>query len=552
LPKKRIPLTLVVVTAATNGKESAMIVRLDSPQGPQVLSPSEVIKHFAKQTQSRQMQWSSCLSDNPDALAETEREIDEHYRQGAGQLVAALLGKITIQPAMTEKVEEIQQASVIVLRAPQQRSLQLRLLCGLILFVSTAYCAPRRNKGNKAQPHAQQAGLYPELAALGFFKGCSPALQSTAARIVALSPSIAVAQKELARQGMRLDKKAVRRIAEQLGTQMLALRQRELLAWRAGAIPAGEDFRGKRVVVQFDGGRIRMRENKPRPQKRRKGQREKFDTPWREPKVMTIFEIDAQGKMTKKHRQPLIDGTLLGPDHVAELAAYHLHRLGAAEAELVVFVSDGAHWIWDRLEWIEQRVGLDPSRTVHVLDFCHAAHHISLALQTLGWDEAKRCETYGQLRTLLKNSRWKEITRRLIQWAHTQPENKDIWTEIRYLNRHGQEGHLNYATFRRRGIPCGSGAIESAIRRVINQRLKSNATYWRQENAEAVFAVRATLLCDRWEETLTRVRHSMARDRRLAWQWDAPDILAALNATAEIKPPQSQHPTGQQSTTIAA
>jgi hypothetical protein len=168
---------------------------------------------------------------------------------------------------------------------------------------------------------------------------------------VALSPSIAVAQKELARQGMCLDKKAVRRIAEQLGTQMLALRQRELLAWRAGALPAGKDFRGKRVVVQFDGGRIRMRENKPRRKQRRKGEREKFDTPWREPKVVTIFEIDAQGKLTKKHQQPLIDGTLLGPDHVAELAAYHLHRLGVAEAELVVFVSDGAHWIWDRLEW---------------------------------------------------------------------------------------------------------------------------------------------------------------------------------------------------------
>ena len=98
----------------------------------------------------------------------------------------------------------------------------------------------------------------------------------------------------------------------------------------------------------------------------------------------------------------------------------------------------------------------------------------------------------------------------LIQWAHSQPKNSDIWTEIRYLNSHGQEGHLSYVTFRRRGIPCGSGAIESAIRRVINQRLKSNAMYWLQENAEAMFAVRATLLCDRWEETLTRVRHSMA------------------------------------------
>ncbi len=529
-----------------------MIVRLDSPQGPQVFSPSEVVKHFAKQTQDRQTQWGRNLSDNPDALAEMEREIDEHYRQGAGQLVAALLGQITAQPAMAEKVEEIREASVVALRAPQPRCLQLRLLCGLMLFVSTAYCAPRRNKGNKAQPHAQEAGLYPELAALGFFKGCSPALQSTVARIVALSPSIAVAQKELVRQGMRLDKKAVRRIAEQLGTQMLALRQRELLAWRAGALPAGKDFRGKRVVVQFDGGRIRMRENKPRRKHRRKGEREKFDTPWREPKVVTIFEIDAQGKMTKKHQQPLIDGTLLGPDHVAELAAYHLHRLGVAEAELVVFVSDGAHWIWDRLEWIQRRAGLDPSRIVHVLDFCHAAHHVSLALQTLGWDEAMRRETYRRLRTLLKNSRWEEITRQLIQWARSQPENKDIWTEIRYLTIHGEEGHLSYVTFRRRGIPCGSGAIESAIRRVINQRLKSNAMYWRQENAEAMFAVRATLLCDRWEETLTRVRHSMARDRRLAWRWDAPDTIAELNENNEIRPPQSQHPTRQQPTTIAA
>jgi hypothetical protein len=126
---------------------------------------------------------------------------------------------------MAEKVEEIQETSAVALRTPQPRSLQIRLLCGLILFISTGYCAPRRNKGNKVLPHEQQAGLYPELAALGFFKGCSPTLQSTVARIVALSPSVAVAREELVRQGIRLDKKAVRRIAEQLGTQMLALRQ---------------------------------------------------------------------------------------------------------------------------------------------------------------------------------------------------------------------------------------------------------------------------------------------------------------------------------------
>jgi len=30
----------------------------------------------------------------------------------------------------------------------------------------------------------------------------------------------------------------------------------------------------------------------------------------------------------------------------------------------------------------------------------------------------------------------------------------DVWTEIRYLEKHGQEGHLRYVMFRRRGIPC--------------------------------------------------------------------------------------------------
>ena len=267
--------------------------------------------------------------------------------------------------------------------------------------------------------------------------------------------------KELARQGIHLDEKAVRRIAEQLGVQMLVLRQRELLAWRAGQLPAGGELPGGAWLYKSTVDGFRLRENKKRKkqQRRRKGQRAKFHTPWREPKVLTIFEIDEHGKMTKKHQQPLIDGTLLGPDHLAELAAYHLHRLGVAQAELVVFVSDGARWIWDRLEWIERRAGLDPSRTVQVLDFCHAAHHVSLALQTLAWDEKQRRQTYGRLRKLLKGSRWEEVVAQLIGWARGQPENNDIWTEIRYLNCHGQEGHLNYVTFRRRGIPCGSGAI---------------------------------------------------------------------------------------------
>ena len=125
-----------------------------------------------------------------------------------------------------------------------------------------------------------------------------------------------------------------------------------------------------------------------------------------------------------------------------------------------------------------------------------------------------------------------------------------MWTEIRYLERHGSEGHLSYATYRRRGLPSGSGAIESTIRRVINLRLKSNAMFWLEENAEGVFALRASLLCDRWESTLSRLRGAMARDRRIAWRWNAAD-MTNLKPDETISPPPPKTPENQQHLALA-
>lgn len=515
-----------------------MQVRTESKNGTLVASPSETLETFQVQTQSTMEQWIQQLQADPDCFMDVEQEIDQHYRRGGGQLIASLLATVTQEPQMEERIGQIRRNAAIPLRAAQPKTRQVRLLCGLVLWLTTAYCAPQRTKATA--PDEQLAGLYPELAAFGFGKGCSPALQYKVARIVALSPSIEVARKELRREGIVMDKKTVRRMAEQLGQQLLELRRRELFAWREGWLPAGNDFAGRRVAVQIDGGRVRLRENKPQKKtsKKKNGSRRKFDTPWREPKALIIFEFNEQGKMVKKDRQPLIDGTLLGPDHLAELVAFHLHRLGVAQAELVVFISDGARWIWDRLDWIEKRAGLDQSKTLHVLDFCHAAHHIGLALSHLGYTPEERRKRYVELRRLLHRSRYDEVVSKLTARAKRQKlkEDHEAWTEIRYLERHGSAGHLRYATFRRRGVPSGSGAIESTIRRVINLRLKSNAIYWLGENAEGVFAIRALLLCDRWDETLSRVRATMSVDRRIAWQWNAPD-LTKLNADEPVLPP---------------
>ncbi len=437
------------------------------------------------------------------------------------------------------------------MRPPESRPLTVRLLGGLVLRISTLYCGPRARTGNGRG--REGAGLYPELAVLGFSEGSSPALASRVARMTALLPSFQTARDELARDGVPLNSKEVRRIALRQGFELLTTRKRDLERFRAGQLPAGTELHGKRVGVAIDGGRVRTRVviRKKKDQRTGKKRRQKFRTEWREPKLLIIFEMDERGRMVRRSR-PWIDGTFQGPDECLELVAMHLHRLGAASAKLVAFLSDGAPWIWDRLDWVQKRVGLKAARVFKVLDWCHAVHHVSLALKALGLKDEERQQLYRQLRSWLKKGRTHRVTAELSLLAAKHPPDAEVWTAIRYLEKHAEAGHMKYAQFRKRGVALGSGAIESAIRRVVNLRLKGNGILWEVENAEAMLALRAAALTGRWEETLDHARETMARDRRVDWRWSSPDIPAALNAQALNSPPSPQPPAEKAAVSAAA
>jgi hypothetical protein len=265
----------------------------------------------------------------------------------------------------------------------------VRLLGGLVWWITTLYCGPKARTG--AGRGREGSGLYPELAVLGFREGSSPALASRVARRTALVPSFQTAREELARDGLPLHLKEVRRIARQPGFELLTTRKRHLERYRAGQRPRGTELRGQRVGAASDGGRVRTRVvvRKKKDQRTGKTRRQKFRTEWRAPKLLIIFAMDKRGRMVRGSR-PWIDGTFQGPDACAELLALHLHWLGAADAQWVAFVSDGAPWLWDRLAWIEKRVGLKAERVVKVLDWCHAVQHVSLALEALGLPKKER------------------------------------------------------------------------------------------------------------------------------------------------------------------
>jgi len=81
---------------------------------------------------------------------------------------------------------------------------------------------------------------------------------------------------------------------------------------------------GRRVVISSDGGRLRLRETKRGPQTK-KGRR-RYTGAWREPKVLLVYVVDAEGKRDATF-VPVMDATLKGPDAVFALLRTSLQRL---------------------------------------------------------------------------------------------------------------------------------------------------------------------------------------------------------------------------------
>jgi hypothetical protein len=421
-----------------------------------------------------------------------------------------------------------------------------------MIYVTTLYCSPAARTGKRRG--REGAGLYPELGVLGIQEGKSPALVREIGRLTALMPSYELAQKELAERGLDLNIKEVHGIGQHAGQAALAYRRRELELYRQGKLPAS-DGSGKRFGAMIDGGRVKLRRTtrKQKGQGQAKKQKRRFKTDWREVKQVIVFEMDEKGRM-KKGTQPIVDGTFQGPDEIMEVLAMRLHQVGASQAEVVAFRTDGAPWIWDRLEWVIRRLGLSTKQVSKGLDWCHAVHHLGLVLAAVVAEETERKRIFKKLRKWLKRGSWQQVIDELVSLAAKTdlPAESTVPTDIAYLDHHGKMGHMDYATFRRRGLPCGSGAIESAIRRVINLRLKGNSIFWEEENAEAMLALRGLVLTGRWNQEFAKITESLASDRRLDWEWTSPDMPAELKANVSIVPPTAQQVTSPTTYATAA
>ncbi len=196
---------------------------------------------------------------------------------------------------------------------------------------------------------------------LGIYERCTPALSSQVGMLAATLASFSETQQVLLDWGNALDAKTIRLVAYRAAERARLAQKMGVYGWQER-----ENLAGRRVVVSTDGGRIRLREKKRGP-KTRKG-RTRYHGAWREPKLCIIYVVDEEGR---QHQQfaPLIDGVLNGPDALFALLAAYLQELEIQAADQLLFISDGATWIWNRIPALLETLAI-ASEAIRIFELC--------------------------------------------------------------------------------------------------------------------------------------------------------------------------------------
>ena len=294
--------------------------------------------------------------------AEEAEQCEEQLRAIADEFFGALLTPVLQRAVRSAAVGDA--ASALVRHLPRRmrsdglETVNVRTSRGTAVPVTTPYYREKHARRAKRRP-----GLYPALVVLGIYDRCTPKLASDASRAVAMLSSLAEAQAQLRSDGIALDIKTLRSTAYRYAARARAAQQ-------SAACGLLDRVTGKRVVVSLDGGRVRVRRKKRGP-KTKKG-RNRFHTDWKEPKLLILYVVGDDGRPSQTWA-PIIDGTLRGPEAVFALLLSYARQIGLNAADKVLFIADGAPWIWRRIQRLIAALGLSPTQVLGLIDFYHAA-----------------------------------------------------------------------------------------------------------------------------------------------------------------------------------
>ena len=452
----------------------------DSPTMPYGTGDSKAVQRITaiqRQLQEARSEFGQWLTAGP--ALKGAAELAQRERQGKAltdrlqALATALdLQRALVSPDMQEQERKL--GSSKRLKNFGYRPVTVQFLGGIGVELMARYWCRSQARAGKGK------GSYFGLTLLGVCDRTTPALASEVAQLAAAMGSFEDAQARLRQMGVKMSIRRIAKVAYHFAQRARARQEAEGMGIEGS-------LAGKRVVISTDGGRLRVRKNKS-GKKTPKG-RSRYRTDWREPKLLLIYVVDEKGRIEHEFA-PVIDGTLQGPDEVFRLMESYLRELDVNQAAGVLFIADGAKWIWRRVTQLRERLGLTGVPCRELVDFYHVVEHVyALAALNNAWQAPERKRWATRQRRRLRRGELKAF----VEEVERVCRGKDGpgWSRERdYLLRNARAARLDYAEACRAKMPISSGTMESAIRRVVNLRLKGAGIFWQEEHAEQMLLLR--------------------------------------------------------------
>lgn len=189
------------------------------------------------------------------------------------------------------------------------------------------------NKQSHPKGKYLKVGFCPFLKWLGIEEGLTPHVWATITKDGAIASSFKAARTILIDWGINISVKRIERITYYFGKIGINLRPSKLSALEIGSLPTGKILKDQRVVIAVDGGRTRIRINK-KGRRKLKTNRLGFTGEWVEPKLLTIYTVDADGKKIRTSALPITnDGTYLDYEEFLKILEMYLISLGISQAK---------------------------------------------------------------------------------------------------------------------------------------------------------------------------------------------------------------------------
>jgi hypothetical protein len=158
----------------------------------------------------------------------------------------------------------------------------------------------------------------------------------------------------------------------------------------------------------------------------------------------------------------------------------------ADKAREVIFVCDGAAWIW---KLVEQYF----PHAVQIVDWYHACQYLYSIAEAVFGAKSKQGEVWiAETEDLLWQGKVKQVMTACRQFQHHVSAQKSVADALSYFSNNLHR--MNYAEYRKRGYYIGSGTVESACKQIVALRLKRAGARWTEHGAVATAKARAAWL----------------------------------------------------------